>query len=63
MGAHIIRPFKTWSFESQPLVRDKAQEICGSGHADDPDTDKIGQGADEDLGHKRLLTFLRGSLE
>ena len=60
---HIIRSSKSWSFESKPLARDKIQQICGSGHADDLGIDNIGQGADEGLGHRRLLTFLRGPPE
>ena len=63
MGPHLARPLRTWSSESGPLARDKIQEICGSGHGDDPDTDRLGQGIDKSLGHRRLLAFLGGPPE
>ena len=38
-------------------------EICDSGDANDMDTGRLGQGNDESLGHRTLLTFLRGPPE
>lgn len=62
--AHTLPgPFNTGSFESQPLTRDKTEEICGFRCADTLGTDSLRAGTDESPGRRKVFAFLRGPPE